>query len=131
MCALGFCLVLGKWTGKFGVIDTSLRGWATTLPSRVAVAVNNVNAVAVSPGRRGGSCQVGYCPVFCFLQLPFTVVRLLELHRGSFLEFRSACASAVWSRKMPLAHNGTVLSLLDGPVGCDPGFFVLSGTRSV
>ena len=42
--------------------------------------------------------------------------------QGSFLEFRSACASAVWSRKMPLAHNGTVLSLLDGPVGCDPGF---------
>ena len=26
---------------------------------------------------------------------------------------------------MPLAHSGTVLSLLDGPVGCDPGFGIV------
>ena len=26
---------------------------------------------------------------------------------------------------MPLAHVGAVLSLLDGPTGCDPGFYVL------
>ena len=37
---------------------------------------------------------------------------------------RSAFVSAVWSRKMPLAHTGAVLTLLDRPVGCDPGFFV-------
>ena len=30
-----------------------------------------------------------------------------------------------WSAKMPLAHVGAVLSLLDGPTGCDPGFYVL------
>ena len=44
----------------------------------------------------------------------------LLLHR-----LRSAFVSAVWSKKMPLAHVGAVLTLLDGPVGCDPGFFVV------
>ena len=37
----------------------------------------------------------------------------------------SAFVSAVWSEKMPLAHVGAILSLLDGPPGCDPGFYVL------
>ena len=36
-----------------------------------------------------------------------------------------AFVSAVWSKRMPLAHVGAVLSLLDGPPGCDPGFFVV------
>ena len=44
----------------------------------------------------------------------------LLLHR-----LRTAFVSAVWSRKMPLAHVGAVLTLLDGPSGCDPGFFVV------
>ena len=47
-------------------------------------------------------------------------ISALLLHR-----LRSAFASAVWSRRMPLAHVGAVLSLLDGPAGCDPGFFVV------
>ena len=42
----------------------------------------------------------------------------LLLHR-----LRSAFISAVWSRKMPLAHVGDVLTLLDGPAGCDPVIF--------
>ena len=40
-------------------------------------------------------------------------------------KLRSAFVSAVWSKKMPLAHVGAVLTLLDGPPGCDPGFFVV------
>ena len=42
------------------------------------------------------------------------------------LRFRSACASAVWSRKMPSAHSGILHSLLVGPVGCDAGFCIIS-----
>ena len=34
---------------------------------------------------------------------------------------RSAFVSAIWSKKMPLAHVGAILSLLDGPLG----FFVV------
>ena len=33
--------------------------------------------------------------------------------------------SAAWSTKMPMAHNGAVVSLLDGPNGCDPAFSVV------
>ena len=38
---------------------------------------------------------------------------------------RTAFVAAVGSRKMPLAHVGAVLLLLDGPPGCDPGFYVV------
>ena len=46
-----------------------------------------------------------------------SVLSLGLLHR-----LRSACVSAVWSRKVRPAHTGAVLTLLDGVVGCDPGF---------
>ena len=48
-----------------------------------------------------------------------------KVAQGSFLKFRSACASAVWSRRVLLARSGTVLSMLDGPVGCDQGFGIV------
>ena len=38
---------------------------------------------------------------------------------------RTAFVAAAWSTRMPLAHPGAVLSLLDGPDGCDPAYFVV------
>ena len=38
---------------------------------------------------------------------------------------RTAFVSAVWSKKMSLARVGAVLFLLDGPPGCDLGFYVV------
>ena len=38
-------------------------------------------------------------------------------------KLRTAFVSAVWSKKMPLAHVGAILTLRDGPPGCDPVFF--------
>ena len=37
----------------------------------------------------------------------------------------SLFVTAVWSKKMLLAQVGAVLSLLDGPAGCDSGFYVV------
>ena len=37
---------------------------------------------------------------------------------------RTAFVAVVWSKRMPLAHDDAVLSLLDGPPGYDPGFHV-------
>ena len=48
----------------------------------------------------------------------FAVCSLLE---HCTLKLRSALINAVWSRKQPLAHGSSVLSLLDGTDGCDPG----------
>ena len=35
---------------------------------------------------------------------------------------RTAIVQVVWSRRQSLANTGAVLSLLDGPSGCDPAF---------
>ena len=36
-----------------------------------------------------------------------------------------AIFKVVWSRHQPLVNTGAVLSLLDGPPGCDPAFCVV------
>ena len=40
----------------------------------------------------------------------------------SLRKLRSSIHRVVWSRRQPLASVGAVLSLLDGPAGCDPAF---------
>ena len=40
-------------------------------------------------------------------------------------KLRAAIVLVVWSRRQSLANPGAVLSLLDGPVGCDPAFCVV------
>ena len=42
--------------------------------------------------------------------------------QGCLLKLLSAIVAAVRSRRQPLAHGSTVVSLLDGTEGCDPGF---------
>ena len=43
----------------------------------------------------------------------------------SLRKLRSSICRVVWSRRQPLASIGGVLSLLDGPTGCDPAFCVV------
>ena len=47
------------------------------------------------------------------------------LASSSLRKLRSAIGKVVWSRRQPLANVGAVLSLLDGPTGCDPAFCVV------
>ena len=47
------------------------------------------------------------------------------LAESSVRKLRSAFCKVSWSRRQPLAHVGAVLSLLDGPVGCDLAFCVV------
>ena len=42
------------------------------------------------------------------------------LASDSLRKLRSSLFRVVWSRRQPLASVGAVLSLLDGPSGCDP-----------
>ena len=53
------------------------------------------------------------------------VLRPPEFSISLLQRLRSAFVAAVWSRRMPLAHVGAVLSLLDGPPGCDPVCYVI------
>ena len=47
------------------------------------------------------------------------------LSESGVRKLRAAFCKVCWSRRQPLAHVGTVLSLLDGPVGSDPAFCVV------
>ena len=47
------------------------------------------------------------------------------LASDSLRKFRSSVHEVVWSRRQPFASVGAVLSLLDGPTGCDPAFCVV------
>ena len=47
------------------------------------------------------------------------------LASDSLRKLRSSIHRVVWSRRQPLASVGAVLSLLDGPTGCDPAFCVV------
>ena len=44
---------------------------------------------------------------------------------GALCKLRTAFVRSVWSFGLHLANPGAVLSLLDGPVGCDPGYHVV------
>ena len=43
----------------------------------------------------------------------------------SLRRLQSSFHRVVWSRRQPVASVGAVLSLLDGPTGCDPAFCVV------
>ena len=47
------------------------------------------------------------------------------LAQSCLLKLRIAISNVVWSSWKPLANSGAVLSLLDGPQGCDPGHCVV------
>ena len=47
------------------------------------------------------------------------------LASDSLRKLRSSICRVVWSRRQPMASVGAVLSLLDGPTGCDPAFCVV------
>ena len=57
-----------------------------------------------------------------FLPAALHGVEASLLASDSLLKLRSSICKMVWSRRQPLANVDAVLSLLDGPTGCDPLF---------
>ena len=102
-----------KWSVKFDVrdlgghLDTTFRGWSATLAARVRL-VRRIRVVRSM-----------------FLPAALHGVEASLLASGSLLKLRSAVCGSVWSRRQPLANVGAVLSMLDGPSGCDPLFCVV------
>ena len=84
-------------------LDTTFRGWPATLAARVRLVISRLVSM--------------YLPV----ALHGIEASLLAL--DSLLKLRSSICRVVWSRRQPLASVGAVVSLLDGPTGCDL-FFV-------
>ena len=108
--------------GRGRHLDTTRRRRNSTLAGRVVGLLAAVLVVMALP-----LDFVGKLRVLRTKLLPGALHAVEGARISSLLlrRLRSAFVSAVWSRKMPLAHVGAVLTLLDGPSGCDPGFYVV------
>ena len=117
-----------KWSVKLdirdlgGHLDSSLRSGAVKLGFRMSAAIPRVRAVAVFP-----LDFVGRFRILRKMHLPAalhgaeaSLVSISGLRR-----LRTAFCQASLSGGLRLANPGAVLSLLDGPIGSDPGFHVV------
>ena len=117
-----------KWSVRFDVrdlgghLDTTFRGWSSTLAAGVRLVLSrSVLIFALPLDFHVGSVWLGLC-----IFLPhFMVLKASLLASDSLRKLRSAIRRVVWSRRQPLASVGALLSLLDGPTGCDPLFCVV------
>ena len=95
-----------------GHLDTTFRGWSSTLAARVRLVISRLALIFVLPLDFHGRALHG-------------IEASLLASESSLRRLRSAVRRVVWSRCQPLANVGAVLSLLDGPTGCDPVFCVV------
>ena len=114
-----------RWTVELDVrdlgghLDTTRRGWSSTLFTRVSLVLSRLDLILALPlGFHGRIRTVRAMFIPCALHC----IEDSYLSKGGFLKLRAAVMRAVWSRQQPLASSGAVLGLLDGPHGCDPSF---------
>ena len=103
-------------------MDTTFRGWSSTLAARVRLVIARLVLIFALPLDFHGTI-----PVVRSVYLP-AALRGLEaslLASDSLRKLRSSIHRVVWSRRQPLASIGVVLCLLDGPTGWDPAFCVV------
>ena len=117
-----------QWSVKFDVrdlgghLDTTFRGWSSTLAARVRLVVSRLVLIFVLPLDFHGRVRVVRS---MYLRAALHGIEASLLASESSRRLRSAVRRVVWSRRQPLASVGAVLSLLDGPTGCDPAFCVV------
>ena len=105
-----------------GHLDSTFRARAVTLGFRMTAAIPRVRAVAVLP-----LDFVGRLRILRTMHLPGALhgaeASLVSI--SGLRKLRTAFCQASLSGGFRLANPGAVLSLLDGPVGSDPGFHVV------
>ena len=117
-----------RWTVQLDVrdlgghLDATKRARAATLAKRTAAVLTRVPVVGALPLGFGGKLRI-----LRTMHTPVAIhgVEASHLSFASFRKLRSPYVGAVTSGSMSLANLGTVLSLLDGPQGCDPGYHVV------
>ena len=114
---------IDQWSVRFdGHLDTTFRGWSSTLAARVRLVISRLVLIFVLPLDFHGRVRVVRS---MFLPAALHGIEASLLASGSLRKLRSAIHKVVWSRRQPFASVGAVLSLLDGPTGCDPAFCVV------
>ena len=103
-------------------MDVTFRAEAGTLNSRVKIHTTQVPAVGALPlgfQRMLGMVRSRYLPG------GLHGCEGAAISVSALGSFRSAVARAVWSKKLPMTNTPALLSLLDGPWGSDPAFFII------
>ena len=117
-----------QWSVKFDVqdlgghLDTTFRGWSSTLAARVCLVISRLVLLFVLPLDFHGRVRVVRS---MYLPAALHGIEASLLASESLRKLRSAIRRVVWSRRQPLASIGAVLSFLDGLTGCDPAFCVV------
>ena len=117
-----------QWSVKFDVrdlgghLDTTFRGWSSTLATRVRLVLSRLVLFFILPLDFHGRVRVVRS---MYLPAALHGIEASFLASESLRKLRAAVRRAVWSRRQPFANVGAVLSLLDGPTGCDPAFCVV------
>ena len=117
-----------RWSVKFDVrdlgghLDTTFRGWSATLAARVRLVISRLVLIIALHLDFHGRVRVVRS---MYLLAALHGIEASLLTSGSLRKLRSSIHRVVWSRRQPLASIGAVLSLLDGPTGCDPAFCVV------
>ena len=117
-----------KWSVKFDVrdfgghLDTTFRGWSSTLAARVRLVISRLVLIFALPFDFHGRVRVVRS---MYLPAALHGIEASLLASEILRKLRSSIHKVVWSRRQRFACVGAVLSLLDGPTGCDPLFCVV------
>ena len=117
-----------QWSVKFDVrdlgghLDTTFRGWSSTLAARVRFVLSRLILIFALPVDFHGRIRVVRS---MYIPAALHGIEASLLASDSLRKLRSAICRVVWSHRQPLANVGAILSLLDGPTGCDPAFCVV------
>ena len=117
-----------RWSVEFDVrdlgehLDTTFRGWSTTLAARVRLVISRLVLLFALPLDFRGSVRVVRS---MFIAADLHGIDASLLASDSLRKLRFSIHKVVWSRRQPLANVGAVLGLMDGPTGCDLAFRML------
>ena len=103
-------------------MDTTFRGWSSTLTVRVRSVLSRLVLIFALPLDFHSRVRVVRS---MYLPAALHGIKASLLASDGLRKLRSSICSVVWSRRQPVANVGAVLSLLDGPTGCDRAFCVV------
>ena len=114
-----------QWSVRFDVrdlgghLDTTFRGWSSTLAARVRLVLSRLVLIFALTLDFHGRVRVVRS---MYLPAALHGIEASLLASDSLRKLRYAIRRVVWSRRQPSVSVCAVLSLLDAPTGCDPAF---------
>ena len=103
-------------------MDTTFRGWSSTLAARVRLVISRLVLIFVVPLDFHGRVRVVRS---MYLPAALHWIEASLFDSESLRKLRSSIHRVVWSRRQLLAGVGAVRGLRDGPTGCGPVFCVV------